>query len=60
MDDLYIPETDAPKVEILSFGISKEDKQYVKDFVARNNYRMSAFLRVAVLTHIRNAEKEGK
>ena len=57
--DFDIPEITAPKNDSVCFKVSAEDKEIITQFCEENNWRVSAFCRVAVLSTIKNAiEKE--
>ena len=53
MDNLVIPEISDPKNETLCFKLSKKDKELITEFVEKRKYRMSAALRVMVLSYIK-------
>ena len=52
--DPRIPEIDEPKIHMMGFRVSLSDKKLIEDFAAENNYRLSAMMRVAVLSYIRD------
>jgi hypothetical protein len=61
MEELTIPEIESPKTSMIGFKCNEEDKQNIIDFCEENNYRVSAFCRVAVLTYInKNLKKKKK
>ena len=64
MEELVIPEKTKPKHESITFKCSTEDKASMVEFCDERNYRMSAFLRVAVLSYmnkqIKKDNKKGK
>ena len=55
---MKIPEKENPKKFSMGFKVSADDKQLIEKFVEDKNYRMSAFLRVAVLSYIKNEEEK--
>lgn len=55
---MEIPEITKPKKFSMGFKVNEDDKKLINKFVDDNSYRMSAFLRVAVLTYIKNEEEK--
>ena len=47
-----------PKNKVLSFKVSEEDKNYITKFCEEKQWRLSAFLRVSVLSHIKRLKEE--
>lgn len=58
--DLKIPEIEEPKTSMVGFKVSENDKELIDEFCKERNYRVSAFCRVAVLTHMKNTLREEK
>ncbi len=54
-----IPEIAKPKNLSMGFKVNEDDRKIIIDFVDGKKYRMSAFLRVAVLSYIKEANKRG-
>ena len=49
---MSIPEIDEPKNLTMGFKVNKKDKELIEKYAKDKNYRLSAFLRVAVLSYI--------
>ena len=47
-----------PKVKVLTFKVSEKDRQEIIKFCEDRGWRLSAFLRVAVQSHMRRLEDE--
>lgn len=58
--DLKIPEIEEPKNSQVGFKVSESDKDLITEFCEERNYRISAFCRVAVLTHMKNILRKEK
>ena len=52
MKPIEIPEEKAPKIESISFKLSKVEKEFIKEFCDLKGYRLSAAMRVLVLKGI--------
>ena len=52
MKKIAIPEKTNPKIAVIGFKCSTDEKAAIVEFCDTNNYRVSAFCRVAVLTYI--------
>ncbi len=58
MEPIEIAELTTPKLDVVSFKVSKEEKEFIVEYCNMKNFRMSAMCRVAVLNHINNRLKD--